>query len=267
MPIPGAYPIPEKLQTLYDQAGIEDPNDDLAAWIARIAALPLHAQPGAAWRYGCGLDVLARVIEVVAGMPFAEFLRQRIFEPLGMPDSDFFAPPEKAARLVRAYQPDGKDEWEDLGEEERASYLKPPRIATGSGNLVSTAADYTHFSQMLANGGQLEGARILSRKTIQFMAANRLRPDQLPFRPFADTSMAGYGFGLGVRTLLDPAQLGIPASLGEFGWSGWFGTGVWIDPVERLSGVLMTQVAPPVAFWPDIPPLEIRKIVYQAIDD
>jgi len=262
VPNDGAYPIGKDLEALYKQAELYAPQDDLAELVTKIAALPLCHQPGAHWRYGVSFDVLAHLVEVIAGMPFAEFLQQRLFKPLGMVDTGFFVPPEKATRLVRAYAVTETGALRDEGEAAHGDYLKPPRLTNG---LLSTAMDYQRFAQMLANGGQLDGLRILGRKTIEFMAANRLRADQLPFRPFADTLMAGYGFAFGVRVLVDPAQLGIPASRGEFGWSGWYGTGVWIDPAEQLSGVLMAQLA--IAFWPHIPPLEVRRIVYQAIED
>ena len=266
-PMSGSYPIAPELQALYDQAGLDDPNDNLETLVGKIAKLPLCDQPGQAWYYGDSFEVLARVIEVVAGMPYAEFLQQQIFAPLGMEDTGYFIPPEKADRLVRGYTVTESGMLEDLGEKDRSERLKPRRLTAGGAGLLSTALDYQRFAQMLANGGQLEGRRILGRKTIEFMTANRLRTDQLPFWPFPDTSMAGYGYGLGVRVLMDTAQLGIPASVGEFGWSGWFNTGIWIDPKEQLSGVLMAQVAPPQAFFPHIPPLEVRRIVYQAIDD
>ncbi len=267
-----SYPVAEELLALYNQARLFQgsgfsPEYDLASLTAKIASLPLYHQPGQYWRYGDGFEVLARLIEVIAEMPFAEFLNQRIFEPLGMADTGYFVPPEKADRLARCYRTGQAGAFEDKGEEEFGRRLIPPKVTPGGGGLLSTANDFTRFAQMMANGGQLDGVRILSRKTIEFMAANRLRPDQLPFWPFPDTLMAGYGFGLGVRVLMDPAQLGIPASAGEFGWSGWFNTGVWIDPAEQLSGVLMAQVGPPEAFWPHIPPLEVRRIVYQAIED
>lgn len=265
LPMQGAYPIDAELQKLYEKAGF-DPNDDLKEFVTKVAALPLYPQPGKAWRYGVSLDVLARMVEVISGMSFAEFLRQRIFNPLGMVDTGFYVPPEKEGRLARAYKVSEAGAFEDLGEEERSFCLKPPRMIAGSGGELCTALDYQIFAQMLANGGQFEGVRILSRKTVAFMAANRLRADELPFWPFPDTLMAGYGFGLGVRVLMDPAQLGIPSSVGEFGWSGWHNTGVWIDPAENLSGVLMAQVES-ASFWPHIPPLEVRKIVYQAIED
>ncbi len=267
VPMRGAYPIGIELEALYRQVGLYAPEDDLAGLVAKIAALPLCDQPGQYWRYGPSFEVLAHLVEVIAGMSFAEFLQQRIFEPLGMVDTGFFVPLEKASRLVRAYAITETGTLQDEGEEAHNVCLKPPRLTSGSGNLLSTAMDYQRFAQMLANGGKLEGVRILGRKTIEFMTANRLRADQLPFRPFSDTLLAGYGFALGVRVLIDPAQLGIPASLGEFGWSGWWGTGVWIDPAEQLSGVLMSQVAPPDAFWPHIPPLDMRCIIYQAIED
>ena len=250
VPMNGAYPIGSELEALYKGAGLDSPQDDLTAMVVKVSRLPLCQQPGQGWYYGMSFEVLSRMVEVIAGMPFAEFLQQRIFEPLGMIDTGFFVPPEKAARLVRAYTRSETGALQDEGEAAHQVYLEPPRLVEGSGNLLSTAMDYQRFAQMLANGGQLEGTRIMGRKTIEFMAANRLRPDQLPFRPFPDTLLAGYGFGLGVRVLIDPAQLGIPSSPGEFGWSGWYGTGMWIDPAEQLSGVLMTQVARAPAFWP-----------------
>ncbi len=262
------YPIGNELEALYDQARLYAPEDDLATNTAKTAALPLSSQPGQTWRYcNVGFDILARLIEVISGMSFAEFLQQRIFAPLGMVDTGFFVLPEKAARLVRAYNITEEGGLRDEGEKERNDCLKPPQLTSGSGNLLSTALDYQRFAQMLANGGQLEGVRILGRKTIEFMSANRLRADQLPFRPFPDMLVAGLGFGLGVSVVIDPAQLGITRSPGEFGWHGWYTTGVWIDPAEQLSGVLMAQVGPPFGLGVHIPPMEVRQIVYQAIED
>jgi CubicO group peptidase (beta-lactamase class C family) len=262
-----AYPIADELKELYRQANLYSLEDDLATMTTKVSRLPLCAHPGEVWRYSVSFDILAHLVEVIAGMPFSVFLKNRIFDPLGMVDTGFFVASEKADRLVRAYNIDSTGLLQDSGDEEYKENFKLPRLTSGSGNLLSTAMDYQRFAQMLANGGSIDGMQILGRKTIQFMAANRLQASQLPFQPFPDTSMAGYGMGLGVRVLIDLARVGIPASLGEFGWSGWFGTGVWIDPAEQLSGVLMAQVAPPVAFWPHIPPLEIRRIVYQAIED
>jgi CubicO group peptidase (beta-lactamase class C family) len=259
------YPIAEELLTLYKQARLYAPDDDLASLTAKIAQLPLQYQPGQSWRYGSAHDVLARLVEVIAGVPFELFLQRRIFNPLGMVDTGYSISPKKVDRLVRCYDNE-TGALVESGEEERLRWLKPPKLTPGSDGLVSTASDYSRFAQMLANGGQLEGVRILGRKTIEFMTGNRIPVEQLPFHPFPNTLMPGYGFGLGVRVLIDPAQLGIPASKGEFGWSGWYTTGVWIDPSEFLSGVLMAQVAPPV-FMPHIPPLEVRRIVYQAIND
>lgn len=267
IPPKGSYPIVSELEELYSQAGLYAPEVDLTAMVNKIAALPLSDHPGQYWRYGVSINVIARLVEVIAGMPFAEFLQQRIFDPLDMVDTGFFVSPEKTSRLVRAYIATDAGAIQELPEEEQNYCLQPPRLTSTDG-ILSTATDYQRFAQMLANGGELDGVHILGRKTIEFMAANRLRADQLPFMPFPETLLAGYGFGLGVRVLIDPAQLGIPASKGEFGWSGWYGTGVWIDPAEQLSGVLMTQVGPPrQIFWPHNPPLDVRRIVYQAIED
>lgn len=262
VPMAGTYGLDPELEKLYAQAGLQD--GSLAEVVAKLAALPLHIQPGKAWHYGSSMDVLAHLVEVLAGMPFAEFLQRRIFDPLGMADTGYFVPPEKRGRLAWPYDITGPGKFDQV--DEAKIPRTPPKLTSGSGDLWSTAGDYQCFAQALANGGQLAGVRLVSRKTVEFMATNRLRPDQLPLS-FPGAPIAGCGFGLGVRVLLDPAQLGIPASPGEFGWGGYFGTGVWIDPAEKLSGVLMAHVGPPEAFWPHLPPLDIRQIVYQAIED
>jgi CubicO group peptidase (beta-lactamase class C family) len=146
LPVAGAYSIGDELQTLYNGAGLDAPEDDLASLVNKMTALPLCQQPGQAWRYGSSFEVLARLIEVISGMAFPDFLQQRIFDPLGMADTGFFVSPGKAARLVRAYTTTNTGSLQDEGDEAQASYLKMPRLTSGGGNLLSTTLDYQRFA-------------------------------------------------------------------------------------------------------------------------
>ncbi len=209
----------------------------LADFITGLSAAPLVHQPGEVWEYSWGVDVLARVVEVVSGQPFDRFLEDRIFKPLGMVDTGFVVPEDKLDRLVDPL-PSGRPRIWDV--------TKPAKLFSGGGGLVSTAPDYLRFCQMLLNGGELDGARLLSAKTVQQMTTNALPPD---------TRFAGEGgkyvgprvgttWGLGFAVRTNPEFSLLPGGVGSFGWSGYWGTYFWVDPVVRLIGVQMVQVEP-----------------------
>ncbi|HLV33798.1 MAG TPA: serine hydrolase domain-containing protein [Spirillospora sp.] len=249
------------VDTLYEQANLRDRDVPLRDWIKKLAALPLVNQPGTVWRYSMATDVVGYLVEVLSGMPLDAFLQTRIFEPLGMIDTSFYVPPEKADRLATLY---GSGLWV-IGPEYAGDYTQPPRWLSGGGGLVSTAADYLRFCQMLLGGGALNGVRLLGRKTVAYMTTNHLRPDM----PVVDHP--GYGFGLGVDVLLDPVAAGRLASVGEFGWGGAAYTHFWIDPAEDLIAIKMSQIMHRDPEGVAVPfrdmHTELRTAVYQALVD
>jgi CubicO group peptidase (beta-lactamase class C family) len=214
-------------------------NRTLADFVASLASLPLAHQPGEVWEYSWGVDVLARVIEVVSGQSFDQFLDSRIFKPLRMVDTGFYVPDEKRARLVDSIAAGRPALWD---------VTKPAKLFSGGGGLVSTAPDYLRFCQMLLNGGELDGVRILSAKTVQQMTTNALPPDMR----FAGVNgqfvgpRVGTGWGLGFAIRTNPDFSLLPGAVGSFNWGGVWGTYFWIDPVEKLIGVQMIQVPPDV---------------------
>jgi CubicO group peptidase (beta-lactamase class C family) len=218
------------------------PNDTVADSVKRLATLPLNFHPGDAWEYGPATDVVGRLVEVISGMTLDEFLKKRIFEPLKMKDTHFYLPKAKLDRFAANYQPDDKNNKKiKLVEAPNAEsrYVKEPHIYfSGGGGLVSTAADYFRFHQMMLNGGELDGSRILGRKTVELMTANHIGDMQ------AWLTGPGYGFGLGYRVAKDVGQTALLGSVGEYGWGGAFCTYFWVDPVEEMIGIVMTQVRP-----------------------
>lgn len=208
------------------------PGDTLAQALPRLASVPLDFQPGTRWAYSAryGFDALARVIEVVSGTPYDQFAKQRIFDSLGMKDT-FFYPAARNPRVVTLYQrADGALRRQPNPPIMNGVYL------SGGGGLFSTAQDYLQFAQMLLNGGQLNGKRLVSPRSVELMSSAFV-PDTVPGR------MPGEAFGLGVRVVTDPAARNTFLSKGSFGWNGAYNTHFWIDPKERLIGILMTQTA------------------------
>jgi CubicO group peptidase (beta-lactamase class C family) len=263
---------------LYDEAKLFDPGVSLAEAIEDLARFPIAFDPGSRWHYSVGIDVAARLIEVISGQPLADFLRKRLFEPLGMVDTAFDVPETKRGRLAAMYgRPDlvipGQTLMKSFGQwmggfNERIDVTKsypvdaPAAFQRGGHGLFGTTGDYFRFAQMLANGGEWQGRRILGRKTLELMHANHLPPTLLPLSIDA-LPLAGYGFGLGSRVALDVAQTGAPGSIGDFGWAGAAKTYYWVDRVEQLVGLFMTQSMSSF----DLPELELQAIAYGAIAD
>jgi CubicO group peptidase (beta-lactamase class C family) len=209
------------------------PNETLADYIPRLGSVPLEFQPGSRWSYspGAGFDTLGRIVEIASGMSFDQFLKQRIFDPLGMKDT-FFSPTEdRIPRFATNYQKTAKglEKQPDPG---------PTRYFSGSGGLRSTAEDYALFAQMLVNGGQLNGKRLLSPRSVELMGSV-YAPDTLPGRP------RGEGFGLSVRVVSDAVARTTPLSNGSFGWSGAFGTHFWVDPKQKMFAIYLVQTSNP----------------------
>jgi CubicO group peptidase (beta-lactamase class C family) len=218
------------------------PNETIGDAVKRLATLPLNFHPGDAWEYGNATDVVGRLVEVISGMTLDEYMQKRIFAPLKMTDTYFYLPQSKLDRFAAVYQPDEKNGNKiKLLEAPTAEsrYVKEPHVYfSGAGGLVSTANDYLRFHQMMLNGGELDGVRILGRKTVELMTTNHI--GNLPVW----LTGPGYGFGLGYRVMKDVGQAGIPSSVGEYGWGGAFCTYFWVDPQEELIGIMMTQVIP-----------------------
>jgi CubicO group peptidase (beta-lactamase class C family) len=211
---------------LYDKGLARDTT--LKDFVSRVARLPLAHQPGDVWEYGHSADVLGRIIEIVSGQPLDRFLDSRVFKPLRMVDTAFWVPPEKLARLIDP--PAGVPIRPDR------DVAKPTTLFSGGGGLVSTAADYLRFGQMLLNGGELDGVRVLMPATVRRMTTNALPPEI----HLADSSTFGLGFG--IRS--DAARSTVPGSADSFFWSGAWGTYFWVDPAEQLVAVQLIQVAP-----------------------
>jgi CubicO group peptidase (beta-lactamase class C family) len=235
----------------------------LAEGIDKLAAEPLMAHPGAAFNYSLSTDVLGRVVEVASGQSFDVFLRERIFKPLKMVDTDFTVPEAKWSRLATVYSPDGAGGIRPMKDPESfgnavfgpvASYKSKTYFSGGAG-LVSTAADYSRFAQMLLNGGAFDGAQILSPKSIELMTANHTAD-----LPAGGLLGPGTGFGLGFRVVTDNALTGALGSNGRYGWLGIYGTEFWIDPKERLIAIVLVQRYPGSTVAAAFQPL-----VYQAL--
>ncbi|MEI7874444.1 MAG: serine hydrolase [Alphaproteobacteria bacterium] len=209
----------------------------LADFITGLAVVPLVHQPGEVWEYSWGVDVLARVVEVVSGQPFDEFLQRRIFKPLGMVDTGFYVPEEKLARLIDPPKGGRYPTWD---------VTKPARLFSGGGGLVSTAPDYLRFCQMLLNGGELDGARILAANTVRQLTTDALPPG-VRFTGVTGQFVGpqvGTSWGLGFAIRTNPVFSLLPGAVGSFNWSGFWGTYFWIDPSEKLIGLQLIQVAP-----------------------
>lgn len=221
------------VDTLYREANVLG-QETLAEMVTALSAIPLMYQPGQRWVYSVSTDVLARLVEVVSDMPFDRFLESRILGPLGMVDTGFHVPPEKLSRLTRTYWHSGPDRILTLGD--TTGFTQPTTMFSGGGGLVSTADDYARFTQMLLNGGELEGVRLLGPKTVELMTTDHLGSVPGPGQ--------GMGFGLGFAVKEVAALNGTSSSTGEYNWGGLHGTSFWIDPQEGLIGIFMVQIYP-----------------------
>ncbi|MEE9416489.1 MAG: serine hydrolase domain-containing protein [Acidimicrobiales bacterium] len=260
------------IDEMYRNAGYEwdyPAGHDLAACCDDWAGLPLLFQPGDEWNYSVASDVLGRIVEVASGMTLDEFFRTRIFEPLAMDDTSFWADTEeRQARLATLYTRNPADGSAVPIDAMGKAALHKPKMLSGGGGLVSTIGDYHRFTQMLLNRGELDGERLLGSRTVDYMAINHLPGGQdLPAygRPiFTETAHAGMGFGLGFSVVIDRAATKLACSDGEYSWGGAASTGFWIDPAEEITAVFMTQLLPS-STYPLRP--EFRQLVYQALID
>ena len=239
----------------------------LDEFIARLAKLPLVYQPGEEWLYSVAVDVQGYLVEKLSGQPFPDFVRERIFTPLGMQDTGFFVPPDKLARLATVYKPDPKGTGlVPVPHDPHVS--QPPGLPSGGGGLYSTASDYLRFAQMLLGGGELGGVRLLSPGTVALMRGNHL-PERLltPNGKFGIGlyhMQPGLGFGYDVAVFEDPVRIGSTAGKGSFMWDGLAGTWFWVDPTNDLVFVGMVQRIVTEPGMPDMENLS-RALVYQAL--
>jgi CubicO group peptidase (beta-lactamase class C family) len=256
------------VDSLYREKGVDfgAAESSLGEVVETLAALPLIAEPGTAWNYSVSTDVLGYLVEVVSGRPFAEFLHERLIGPLGMVDTGFHVREGQGARLAANYVlgPDRKLALTDDPAESR--FLRPRKVHSGGGGLVSTAADYLRFCRMLLGKGELDGVRCLGRKTVELMMSNHLRRDMADMgQPrWSESTAEGIGFGLGFSVMLDPARAQIVGTPGECAWGGAASTAFWVDPVEGLAVILLAQLMPS-STWPLR--RELRVLSYQALVD
>ena len=268
--------FPTLVGRMYGEAGVTadaptSPHGSLAEWARELAKLPLVAQPGTDWNYSVGMDVLGRLVEVVSGKSFREFLRERVFEPLGMRDTDFYVPDEKLSRFAANYGPTPDGKMTLVDDPQESPYRQLPKIEMGGSGLVGTAADYLRFAQMLANGGELDGIRILGSRTVDLIMSDHMNPEMRPdplsslFGALGGASRTwGLGFGLTGFVATEPALTGIPMSKGTFSWGGAATTHFWVDRQEELVGIVLTQLLPDGTY-----PIRqlMQQMTYQAIID
>ena len=260
----------------YAKGKLLDPHVTLKDGIDELAAMPLAFHPGERYHYSVGIDVAARVIEVVSGQSVGAFLRERLFQPLKMNDTDFVVPEGKRDRLAAMYGrpdimagvtlPEAFGLWQE-GYNRRIDVSKTHPVDAagtferGGHGLFGTIPDYFRFAQMLCAGGALDGVRVIGRKTLELAHSNHLPQSLLPIE-IGGGPLLGYGFGIGSRVLLDAAASGVSGTAGEFGWSGAAKTHFWVDPRERVVGLFMTQSM--LSF--DLPEADLRALVYAALD-
>ena len=254
------------VDALYRERGVDFQTSDrsLGEVVETAASLPLLAQPGREWNYSIATDVLGHLVAVISGQDFGDFLRERVIGPLGMADTDFHVPEAKLPRFAANYRR-GEEGGVALLEDPRDSrFGRPRRICSGGGGLVSTVGDYARFCRFLLNKGELDGTRLLGRKTVELMMTNHLRGDMAAMgQPrFSESTYEGVGFGLGFSVMLDPARAQILGTPGECAWGGAASTAFWVDPAEEIAVILLTQLMPSSAY-----PLrrELRVLTYQAI--
>ena len=274
-PIIQTDPQTGKLSVLSDE---DDPerHGTLKEWSETAAKLPLVAQPGTEWHYSVSIDVLGRLIEVISGQTYRDFMKSRLFDPLGMSDTDFYVPEGKISRFATSYVPNPKGGLVAIDDAANSYYRRPPAIAFGGTGLVGTVGDFLKFAQMLANQGEYKGRRYLGSKTVKFMMQNHL-PPIFPDDPLSSLKKVvelyggapqgrawGLGFGVAGSVVTNPATYGLPVSKGTYSWGGAATTHFWVDHEAQLVMLVHTQLVPDGTY----PVAELMQLLtYQAIID
>ena len=242
---------------------------NIGQWTKIVADLPLVSQPGTEWNYSIGMDVLGRLVEVISGNSYGDFLSERIFKPLGMVDTGFHVPDDKLMRFAANYVPSADGGIQLFDDPQTSSYRNPPTLEMGGSGLVGTVGDYLKFAQMLVNKGEYRGVRLLGKKTVEFMVSNHLTPN-FPDDPTTSLNGAlgasgrawGVGFGVTGSVVTNPATYGLPVSKGLYAWGGAASTDFWIDHEEELVGIIHTQLLPSGTY----PTAQLMQLTtYQAI--
>ena len=253
---------------VYRREGVmRGPGETLTSFIDRLSRVPLYYEPGEAWMYSLSTDVCGALVEVISGQPFDEYLQQHIFDPLGMTDTSFWVRPEKVERFAANYQREPDKTLKLVDDPENSTYLAKPSFSSGGGGLTGTTADYFRFCEMLRLGGAVDNARILGPRTIELMHRNHLKDGQtltqMAIGAFSETAYDGVGFGLGFASTLDEVQAGTLGA-GDYYWGGAASTIFWVDPIEDLVAVFMTQLMPSATFNFRG---QLKSIIYSAIVD
>ena len=239
-------------------------NTSLKELVEKAATLPLLAQPGTRWNYSISTDVLGYLIEVISGMPFETFLKQKVIDPLKLGDTDFHVPEAKHTRFAANYTVGRNGGLHEIDDPTKSVYLRPRNVNSGGGGLVSTVSDYARFCQFMLNKGELDGVRLLGRKTVELMTSNHLGGDMADMGTprFSETTYEGIGFGLGFSVMIDPAKAQIVGTPGEYAWGGAASTAFWVDPKEDMFVVFLTQLSPSSVY-----PFrrELRVLTYQSV--
>ena len=246
----------------YDEAKLLTNKITNEEFVKRITSLPLAFHPGSKWHYSVATDVVGYLVEVLSGMPLADFMQEKIFKPLGMTDTAFHIEPSKLSRFCTLYGKTPNSDFGVLDLPESSEYLPSVKFHSGGAGLVSTTFDYLKFAQFVLNKGELDGVRLLAPMTVELMTSNHLPSALLPITFEGTDPMLGMGFGLGFSVMLDVAQTGVMGSVGDHGWGGYAETFFWIDPQLSLIGLLMAQYLPSGSY-----PIrkEFRTAVYQAL--
>ena len=258
-----------EIDAAYSSRGIGSVSQkDLASLIDSLSDLPLLFSPGDRWNYSVSTDVCGHLVELISGQSLDTFFYENIFEPLGMSDTGFYVPAVDISRFSANYLYNLNGLPKLLDDPLKSRFIKRPSFLSGGGGLVSTAEDYLAFCRMILGGGELNGNRILSRKTIDLMSANHLTGGvdlaEVASGRWSETSYQGMGFGLGFSVVKDPSMTLVPGSVGELAWGGMANTAFWIDPLEDMAVVFMTQLVPSGIY--NIR-RELRTLVYSAIED
>jgi CubicO group peptidase (beta-lactamase class C family) len=262
----GVDVAPHPVDAAYDRLGIRrSPTDTLSNFVEQLSQVPLRYHPGERWMYSLATDVCGYLVEAISGKPFDVYLQETILDPLGMVDTAFSVAPEKLERLTANYTRGRDKSLVCFDSQDKTTYATKPSFLSGGGGLTGTMADYYRFTEMLRRGGELDGVRILGPRTIALMARNHLVDGrdltQMAIGAFSETANAGVGFGLGFASSLDEVATGTLGK-GDFYWGGAASTIFWVDPVEDMSVIFLTQLVPSSTF--DFRG-QLKSIIYSSI--